>query len=261
MAAPAGHPAAVAVAPVLPSREPAACQPASCQPNTQGPVGRSTCDRRTRCAVSRTRPGRQGGRYRRRVRRRRRDLHRHRRHGHLPVPPEFRRGRRRARHRTAAPTGVTLTSSADNLTYHLAGASWFEGNFTAGGTSNFIDTEYFNILSPSGGVVARVAVTSVFVMNAQGVVTVDLLKDKGTCTAPEADSTPIGGAADQRSPGPVRGGTGVRYPKFTGSVSAFGLSVWGLPVLQRDGFKGPGGSPLEGRQPSLEGYRQSRHQP
>jgi hypothetical protein len=86
---------------------------------------------------------------------------------------------------TVAPTGVTLTSSADDLTYHLAGASWFGGNFTAGGTSNFIDTEYFNILSPSGGVVARVAVTSVFVVNAQGVVTVDLVKDKGTCTAPE----------------------------------------------------------------------------
>lgn len=86
---------------------------------------------------------------------------------------------------TAAPTGVTLTSSADNLTYHLAGAAWFGGNFTAGGTSNFIDTEYFNILSPSGGVVARVAVTSVFVLNAQGVVTVEFVKDKGTCTAPE----------------------------------------------------------------------------
>jgi hypothetical protein len=86
---------------------------------------------------------------------------------------------------TIAPTGVTLTSSADDLTYRLAGAGWFGGNFTAGGTSNFIDTEYFNILSPSGGVVARVAVTSVFVMNAQGVVTVDVVKDKGTCTAPE----------------------------------------------------------------------------
>src|SRR6266508_2519111 len=74
---------------------------------------------------------------------------------------------------TYTPTGGTLTSSADNLTYTLAGAGWFGGNLTAGGTSNFIDTEYFNILSPSGGVVARVAVTSVFVMNAQGVVTVD----------------------------------------------------------------------------------------
>jgi hypothetical protein len=30
-----------------------------------------------------------------------------------------------------------------------------------------------------------VAVTSVFVMNAQGVVTVDFVKDKGTCTPPE----------------------------------------------------------------------------
>ena len=86
---------------------------------------------------------------------------------------------------TIAPTGVTLTSSADNLTYRLAGAGWFGGNLTAGGTSNFIDTEYFNILSPSGGVVARVAVTSVFVMNAQGVVTVDVVKDKGACTLPE----------------------------------------------------------------------------
>ena len=88
---------------------------------------------------------------------------------------------------TIAPTGVTLTSSADNLTYRLAGAGWFGGNLTAGGTSNFIDTEYFNILSPSGGVVARVAVTSVFVMNAQGVVTVDVVKDKGACTLPEEE--------------------------------------------------------------------------
>jgi hypothetical protein len=86
---------------------------------------------------------------------------------------------------TAAPSGVTLSSSADGLTYHLAGASWFGGNLTAGGTSNFMDTEYFNILSPSGGAVARVAVTSVFVMNAQGVVTVDFVKDEGACTPPE----------------------------------------------------------------------------
>ena len=40
----------------------------------------------------------------------------------------------------------------------LAGASWFGGNFNpATGKDEFTDTEFFNILGPSGGVVARVA--------------------------------------------------------------------------------------------------------
>jgi hypothetical protein len=85
---------------------------------------------------------------------------------------------------TAAPTGVTLTSSADNRTYLLAGASWFGGNFTAGGTSNFIDTQYFNIIYPGEGVVDRVAITAVFSMNANGEVTVDFVKDSGECAPP-----------------------------------------------------------------------------
>lgn len=57
---------------------------------------------------------------------------------------------------TIAPTGVTLTDGTS--TYTLAGASWFGGNFDAAtGTYEFTDTGFFNILGPSGGVVAKVA--------------------------------------------------------------------------------------------------------
>src|SRR5437660_5981700 len=42
---------------------------------------------------------------------------------------------------TIAPSNVTLSRSSDNLTYRLAGASWFGGNITAGGTRVFSDTE------------------------------------------------------------------------------------------------------------------------
>jgi hypothetical protein len=85
---------------------------------------------------------------------------------------------------TVAPTGVTLDHSTDDLTYRLAGASWFGGNFGSAG-GNFTDTEHFVIRGPSGGPVANVSITAHFTMNAQGVVTVEFEKNTGTCTPPE----------------------------------------------------------------------------
>src|SRR5919197_4121378 len=58
---------------------------------------------------------------------------------------------------TIAPTGVTLTDGTTSTIYRLAGASWFGGNFNVvNGKYEFTDTEFFNILGPSG-VVAKVA--------------------------------------------------------------------------------------------------------
>jgi len=59
---------------------------------------------------------------------------------------------------TTVPTGVTLTDGTTDTVYRLAGASWFGGNFNPA-TGQFVstDTEFFNILGPTGGVVARVA--------------------------------------------------------------------------------------------------------
>lgn len=59
---------------------------------------------------------------------------------------------------TTSPTGVTLTGGTTSTVYRLAGASWFGGNFNPA-TGQFVstDTEFFNILGPSGGVVAKVA--------------------------------------------------------------------------------------------------------
>jgi hypothetical protein len=46
----------------------------------------------------------------------------------------------------------------EDTVYRLAGASWFGGNFNVvNGKYGFSDTEFFNILGLSGGVVARVA--------------------------------------------------------------------------------------------------------
>ena len=59
---------------------------------------------------------------------------------------------------TIAPTGVTLTDGTTSTIYRLAGASWFGGNFSVvNGKYEFTDTEFFNILAPGGGVVAKVA--------------------------------------------------------------------------------------------------------
>ena len=59
---------------------------------------------------------------------------------------------------TIAPTGVTLTDGTTSTVYRLAGASWFGGNFNnVNGKGEFGDTEFFNILAPNGGVVAKVA--------------------------------------------------------------------------------------------------------
>jgi hypothetical protein len=59
---------------------------------------------------------------------------------------------------TISPVGVTLTDGTTNTIYRLAGASWFGGNFSVvNGKYEFTDTEFFNILGPSGGVVAKVA--------------------------------------------------------------------------------------------------------
>jgi len=57
---------------------------------------------------------------------------------------------------TISPIGVTLTDGSSIFT--LAGASWFGGNFNVvNGKNEFGDTEFFNIVAPGGGVVARVA--------------------------------------------------------------------------------------------------------
>jgi hypothetical protein len=59
---------------------------------------------------------------------------------------------------TISPTGVTLSDGTTDTVYRLAGASWFGGSFNPA-TGQFVstDTEFFSILGPSGGVVARVA--------------------------------------------------------------------------------------------------------
>jgi hypothetical protein len=59
---------------------------------------------------------------------------------------------------TISPIGVTLSDGTTNTIYRLSGASWFGGNFNVvNGRYEFSDTEFFNILGPSGGVVAKVA--------------------------------------------------------------------------------------------------------
>jgi len=59
---------------------------------------------------------------------------------------------------TTIPTGVTLSDGTTDAVYQLAGASWFGGNFSeVNGKFEFTDTEFFNIIAPGGGVVARVA--------------------------------------------------------------------------------------------------------
>jgi hypothetical protein len=59
---------------------------------------------------------------------------------------------------TTSPIGVTLTDGTTSAVYRLAGASWFGGSFNPA-TGQFVstDTQFFNILGPSGGVVAKVA--------------------------------------------------------------------------------------------------------
>lgn len=57
---------------------------------------------------------------------------------------------------TISPIGVTLTDGS--TIYRLSGASWFGGNFNdVNGRYELSDTEFFNILAPGGGVVAKVA--------------------------------------------------------------------------------------------------------
>jgi hypothetical protein len=84
---------------------------------------------------------------------------------------------------TVAPGNVILVGS-DGQTYRLAGAAWFGGNFGPSG-GNFTDTEFFSIVAPGGGVVAKVSMVAHFTMNAQGVVTVEFEKNRGTCEPPE----------------------------------------------------------------------------
>jgi len=57
---------------------------------------------------------------------------------------------------TTTPIGVTLTDGT--AVYRLSGATWFGGNFSeVNGKYEFTDTEFFNIIAPDGGVVAKVA--------------------------------------------------------------------------------------------------------
>lgn len=86
---------------------------------------------------------------------------------------------------TIAPKNVTLDFSGDDAVYRLAGAGWFGGNATAAGGFQFVDTEYFTILGPSGGVVDTVRATSVITVLPDGTVVVALTFDSGTCHTPE----------------------------------------------------------------------------
>jgi len=59
---------------------------------------------------------------------------------------------------TTSPIGVTLTDGTTSTVYRLSGASWFGGNFSeVNGKYEFTDTEFFNIIAPGEGVVAKVA--------------------------------------------------------------------------------------------------------
>src|SRR5947207_12810385 len=59
---------------------------------------------------------------------------------------------------TISPIGVALTDGTTNTVYRLSGASWFGGNLNyVNGKYEFADTEFFHILTPSGGAVANVA--------------------------------------------------------------------------------------------------------
>jgi len=58
---------------------------------------------------------------------------------------------------TIAPNGVTLSDGTTSTVYRLSGASWFGGNFNSNGQFVVTDTAFFNILGPTGGVVAKVA--------------------------------------------------------------------------------------------------------
>src|SRR5947207_4527353 len=59
---------------------------------------------------------------------------------------------------TLSPVGVTLTDGTTSTVYRLSGASWFGGNFNyVNGKYELTDTQFFNIIAPGGGVVAKVA--------------------------------------------------------------------------------------------------------
>src|SRR5919198_160902 len=59
---------------------------------------------------------------------------------------------------TCPGTDYTVLDGTTSTVYRLAGASWFGGNFNnVNGKFEFADTEFFNILAPNGGVVAKVA--------------------------------------------------------------------------------------------------------
>jgi len=59
---------------------------------------------------------------------------------------------------TITTVGVTLTDGTTSTVYRLSGALWYGGNVNStNGKAEFTDTGFFNILGPSGGVVARVA--------------------------------------------------------------------------------------------------------
>jgi len=82
---------------------------------------------------------------------------------------------------TTAPPCVTSTSGTTSTIYRLAAASWLGCNFDeVNGKFVFTDTEFFNILGPSGGVVARVA--GVVHMSSGGS---NFSFTFGTCEAPE----------------------------------------------------------------------------
>ena len=86
---------------------------------------------------------------------------------------------------TIAPSNVKLSRSSDNLTYRLAGASWFGGNTTAGGTQVFSDTEHFRLLAPSGGAAGTVTIVSHATVLPDGTVVIEFERNTGTCTPPE----------------------------------------------------------------------------
>jgi hypothetical protein len=83
---------------------------------------------------------------------------------------------------TITPLGVTLTDGTSNTVYRLAGASWFGGNFDAAGNFVSTDTAFFNILGPSGGPVARVAIVDHGSSNPNGA---NFTMNFGQCTTPD----------------------------------------------------------------------------
>jgi hypothetical protein len=82
---------------------------------------------------------------------------------------------------TRVPIGVTLSDGTTSMIYQLVGANSSGGNFdVVNGRFEFTDVTFFNILAPSGGVVARVAFVTHVSSRGSG-----FLFTFGQCEAPQ----------------------------------------------------------------------------